>query len=141
MIIMRNIFFILLTSFVQLASAQFSIPSYTVRRDSASHLTVFHTGSAEKAGILTATHSDSLALIPPDVRIKNGIVDHKGPTGEMLVREYFADSVLIGYIEYDAFHFLRERYFYPDGSIFMDKQYDQGTPFYTDRRKYHPIRK
>jgi antitoxin component YwqK of YwqJK toxin-antitoxin module len=112
-----------------------------VQRDSTSHLTIFHTGSSDKINITTTAYSDTLNRILPDIKIKNGIVDHKGMTGEMLVREYFADSSLIGYIEYDGLHFLRERYFYPDGSTFMDKQYDQGNLSHTDHRRYLPIRK
>jgi hypothetical protein len=138
---MRTIFLMLFLSFVHIASAQFSIPAYNLVKDSATHITVFHFGNAEKIRLGQGHYTDTLSLISPDIRIKDGIVDHKGMTGEMLVREYYVDSILIGYIEYDGPSFLRERYIYPDGSVFLDKQYDKGILINQSNEKYLPLRK
>ena len=122
---MRHFLFLVLLAIYGTASSQYVLPAYTVQKDSASHMTVFHPGISDRALIVSAARSDTFTMISPDIKIANGIVDHKNLTGEMLVREYFADSVLIGYIEYDGQYFLRERYLYTNGFIFLDKRYEK----------------
>lgn len=129
---MRIIFFLLLLLFADMASAQFSIPAYNVVKDSATHITVFHSGNVEKIRLSQRHYSDTLSIISPDIRIKNGIVEHKGLTGDMLVREYYIDSVMIGYVEFDGRDMQRELYFNSGGNTFLEKRYEQGLLIYTN---------
>ena len=64
--------------------------------------------------------------------------DHKSLTGEMIVSEYFVDSILTGYIEYDGPDFLRERYFYSNGCIFLDKLYDKSVSMHAANKMHLP---
>jgi hypothetical protein len=97
---MRIVFFFLLSSFSTLVYGQFAILPYNIARDSLTHISVFHSGNTEKVRLSSQPCSDTLSVIYPDIRIKSEIVDHKCLTGEMLVREYYNYSIMIGYIEF-----------------------------------------
>jgi hypothetical protein len=128
---MRFIYFLLLLFTGEAASAQFSIPAYNVVKDSTTHITVFHSGNDAKIKHSSDRYTDTLRLISPDIRIQNGIVDHKSLTGEIYVREYYADSTLIGYIDYDGHDMLRELFFNAAGKVFLETHYDKGQLIYT----------
>jgi len=120
---MKVLLSILLLSNCVLLSAQFSIPEYRIVQDSGTHITVYHSGNSEKIK-LSYSHVDTLSIIMPDIKLRNGIVDHKGLTGEMYVREYYVDSMIIGYLEYDGHDIQREIYFNPKGDVFLEKRYN-----------------
>ena len=107
-----------------LALAQFSIPKYRVVKDSMTHITVYHSGNSEKIK-LNNSHCDTLSIIMPDIKLRNGIVDHKGLTGDMYIREYYVDSVMIGYLEYDGHDIQHEIYFSQKGEVFLEKRYSK----------------
>jgi|GEM_PF-6509217 len=127
---MKIIFSFLCLSFSLVVSAQFSIPEYHIIRDSLTHITVFHSGNSEKLKLSSKQYIDTIRLISSDIRIRNGIVDHKGLTGEMYVREYYVDSVMIGYLEYKGPDMQREVYFNSNGNVFLEKHYDKGSLIY-----------
>lgn len=60
------------------------------------------------------------------------MVEHKNLTGEMLVREYYIDSTMIGYIEFDGRDMQRELYFDGAGKVFLEKRYEHGSLIYTN---------
>jgi hypothetical protein len=114
-------------------------------QDSRTHISVFHSGNTEKIRLHNSQFSDTLSIIFPDTKIKNGIVDHKSLTGEMLVREYYSDSILIGYLEFSGPYMDREIYFAQNGMVFLEKRYDRGQVIYTNngmrmyfRKSYYP---
>jgi hypothetical protein len=104
-------------------------------RDSLTHISVFHSGNTERVRLSSQQYSDTLSVISPDVRIEKGIVDHKSLTGEIWVREYYNDSIMIGYIQFAGTYSKRELYFYANGAIFLEKRYENGELIYSDYRK------
>jgi hypothetical protein len=127
---MRIIFFLFLLFAGSTAFAQFHIPAYTIVHDSTTRTTVIHIGNAAKLKLSARPYTSTLLLISPAEKIKNGIVDHKGMTGEILVRVFYADSIMIGYIEYDGQDMQRELYFNGGGKVFLEKRYDKGALIY-----------
>ncbi len=123
----RILFFLLLSSVSTGVCAQLQVPSYSIVKDSATHITVIHSGNAEKVKIFNRKDTDPMSFISPDIRILNGVVEHRGLTGEIFVREYYVDSVLIGYIEFDGLNMTREIYYNHSGDIFLEKRYQKGT--------------
>ena len=65
-----------------------------------------------------------LVMVSPQIKIKTGIVDYKNLVGEQYVREYYLDSVLLGYVEYDGREMKREIYYNARGDIYLEKRYD-----------------
>lgn len=129
---MMKLFFSILLLLVRFTlAAQFSIPDYRIARDSMTHITVFHSGNGEGLK-LSEKYSDTLFEIMPEIKIKNGIVDHKGLTGQMYVREYYVDSVMIGYLEFQDQYIQREIYFDQNGYVFLEKLYDKGVLISSD---------
>ena len=124
---MRIIFVLLLLSLSAGAYAQFVIPPYSIVKDSATHITVIHSGNAEKIKIFDRKDTDAMSFISPDIRILNGVVEHRGLTGEIFVREYYVDSMLIGYIEFDGLNMRREIYYNHSGNVFLEKRYQNGV--------------
>ena len=138
---MRIIIFFLLLSFSPITYGQFAIMPYKLVRDSLTHISVFHSGNAERIRLSSDQYSDTLSLISPDVKLKNGIVDHKSLTGEMLVREYYNDSTLIGYIEFSGPFIQREIYFDLNSIVFLEKRYEKGVPIYYNSEMRTYLRK
>jgi hypothetical protein len=126
----RIFFLIVVLSTCMEAAAQTPMPAYTIYQDSATHITVIHIDNSELRRIKTDTDTMPLSLISPDVKLKNGRVDHKAMTGELYVREVFVDSVLIGYIEYDGTNMKREVFYNSDGNIFLEKRYRDNNEVY-----------
>ena len=108
------------------ARAQMEMPAYKIKQDSLDHITVTHIDNRELLRIKTSIDSDTLQLIKPEIKMKTGVVDHRGLTGDMYARLYYSDSLLIGYIEYDGKDIKRELYFNAEGNIFLEKRYRQG---------------
>jgi hypothetical protein len=97
------------------------------------HITIFHSGNGNGERLkLSEKYSDTLFEIMPEIKIKNGIVDHKSLTGEMYVREYYVDSVMIGYLEFHGQYIQRELYFNQNGYVFLEKLYDKGVLICSD---------
>ncbi len=129
---MMKLFFSILLLLVRFTlAAQFSIPDYRIARDSMTHITIFHSSNGERLK-LSEKYSDTLFEIMPEIKIKNGIVDHKGLTGQMYVREYYVDSVMIGYLEFHGQYIERELYFNQNGYVFLEKLYDKGVLISSD---------
>ena len=136
--IWRLILFLIVLSDAVLA--QSTIPSYTIRRDSATHITVIHSGNEEKVKIFSLQDSDAIVLISPNIKIKNGVVEHRNLTGEIFVRAYYIDSTLIGYIEFDGRNMIRELYFNSNGDTFLEKKYkEQSLIYMNDKLRLLPI--
>jgi hypothetical protein len=128
---MRSVFFILLLSIGSSISAQYKIPPYTVVNDSATHTTVIHNSDAEIIKIRNAYREQGLFIaISPDIKIKDGIVDHKGLTGTPYVREYYINNKLIGYLQYDGPNSEREIYYNAKGDIYLEIRHDKGALTY-----------
>jgi hypothetical protein len=108
------------------------MPKYSIRNDSATHITVIHIDNSELMRIKTDPDTSFTAIILPDVKIKNGIIDHKAMTGELYVREYYIDSLLMGYVEYDGTNMKREIYYNADGNIYLEKRYIKGNIDFTN---------
>ncbi|MCW3127480.1 MAG: hypothetical protein JWO03_3138 [Bacteroidetes bacterium] len=113
------------------AIAQSNAPTYTVVNDSATHTTVLHKSIDEIIKVRNAYGQQGIfEMIIPDIKIKNGIVDHKGPTGNLDVREYYSNNKLIGYIQYDGSSKEREIFYNAKGDITLEKRYDKGAEVY-----------
>jgi hypothetical protein len=115
-----------------LSRAQMQMPAYTLRQDSLTHTTVIHIDGAQLRRIKMDADTGALLMIAPEIKIKNGIVDHKGLTGELYVRAHYFDSVLIGYVEYDGTNMKREIYYNPAGNVFLEKRYKGNDLIYTN---------
>jgi hypothetical protein len=114
-----------------LAKAQLNIPPYTIIKDSATHTTVRHSSDAEIAKVRSLFGQKGIfEMISPDIKVKNGVVDHKGPMGNLDVREYFDNNKLIGYIQYDGLNKEREIYYNKKGDIYLEIRYDKGSQTY-----------
>ena len=128
---LRSILFIVLLVSCSIAFGQYQIPSYTVVKDSATHTTVLHNNDTEIVKVRNTFGEKGLFVaISPDIRIKNGIVDHRGLTGDMYVREYFSENKLIGYIQYDGPEREHEIYYNSKGDIYLEKRYHKGAQVY-----------
>jgi hypothetical protein len=108
------------------AWGQIEMPSYKVKQDSLTHITVTHIDNKELLRIKTSLDSGTMQMIKPEIIMKRGLVDHRGLTGDMYARLYYSDSLLIGYIEYDGKQMKRELYFNADGNVFLEKKYMPG---------------
>lgn len=114
-----------------LAKAQLNIPPYTIINDSTSHTTIRHSSTADIIKVRNAFGQKGMfEMISPDIRIKNGVVDHKGPMGNLDVREYYANNKLIGYIQFDGLNKEREIYYNKKGDIYLEIRYDKGSQTY-----------
>ena len=129
---MRMPLFLLMFIFFRgLVFGQENKPPYTVVKDSAAHTSVIHSGDAAVMKVRNAFGEKGMfEAIAPDVRIDNGIVDHKGANGDLYVREYFAKGKLIGYIQFDRKDKEREIYYNSKGDIYLEKRYDKGVVTY-----------
>ena len=106
---LRTCLIILLLVITTCAIAQQTAPAWTVVNDSATHTTVLHKSIDEIIKVRNAFGQQGIfEMISPDIRIKNGIVDHKGPTGNIDVREHYYNGKLLGYIQYDGSNKERE---------------------------------
>ena len=129
--LLRHIIITILISVNGIASAQNDMPTYTVIKDSATHTSVIHSDDAAIMKVRNAFGEKGMfEAISPDVKIQSGIVDHKGTTGDLYVREYFAKGKLIGYIQFDRKDKEREIYYNSKGDIYLEKRYDKGVMTY-----------
>ena len=116
------------------AWGQIEMPSYKVKQDSQTHITVTHVDNKELLRIKTSLDSSTVQMIKPEIIMKTGVVDHRGLTGDMYARLYYSDSLLIGYIEFDGSKMKRELYFNADGNIFLEKRYMPGGEIVTNNK-------
>lgn len=113
------------------AKAQTQPTAWTVVRDSATHTTVRHRSIDEIVKVRNAFGQQGEFLyIEPRVTIKNGVVDHLGPTGHLDVRENYYKGKLIGYVQYDGNYRERELFFNSKGRLFLELRYDKGQQVY-----------
>jgi len=131
---MRYLFFITTMMLYIPAWGQIEMPSYKIRQDSLTHITVTHIDNKELLRIRTSLDSSIVQMIKPEIIMKSGVVDHRGLTGDMYARLYYSDSLLIGYIEYDGKQMKRELYFNADGNIFLEKRYMPGGEVVTNNK-------
>ena len=131
---MRHIFAICIILFYTPVWAQIELPQYKVTQDSATHITVVHVSGTELFKVGTDPDTSLPVMVSPDIRIKNGTVDHKNLTGELYVREVYVDSVLLGYLEYDGHGMKREVYYNADGNIYLEKRFVHGRQTYINQQ-------
>ena len=131
---MRYFFFLSIITLATLSQAQIEMPSYTIRQDSATHITIFHIDNTELLTIKIDTDTSISPPIKPEIKMKSGIVDHKNLMGDIYARLYYSDSLLIAYITFDGSKMKRELYFNTDGNIFLEKRYLTGELIYTNNK-------
>ncbi|MBS1624485.1 MAG: hypothetical protein JST83_10725 [Bacteroidetes bacterium] len=129
---MRRIVFVLvIASLCLCAMAQAPAPAWTITKDNATHTTVHHSSIDEIVKVRNAFgRRGEFLYIEPRVTIRNGVVDHLGPTGVLDVRENYYKAKLIGYVQYDGSYRERELFFNSKGQIFLELRYDKGQQMY-----------
>ena len=111
--------------------AQTQPAAWTIVKDSATHITVHHRSIDEIVKVRDAFgQGGEFVYIEPRLTIKNGVVDHLGPTGRLDVRENYYKGKLIGYVQYDGNYRERELFFNSKGQLFLELRYDKGQQTY-----------
>jgi hypothetical protein len=111
---------------------QIIMPPYRVTKDNDRHTTVIIMDGAQYRRIKTDNGSGPLIKVAPQIQIKTGMVEYKNLTGELFVREYYLDGILLGYIEYDGSEMKREIYYNAKGNIYLEARYDKGRLKYVN---------
>ena len=105
---------------------QINMTKYKVTQDIPTHTTVAHTDYSKLLRIKADPDTTLPRFIESDIRLKSSIVDHKTLTGDIYVCEYYADSLLVGYIGYDGSQMKRELYYNASEDIILEKRYTNG---------------
>lgn len=127
----RLFLYLLLAAYSIYASAQKPAQQWTIVKVDATHTTVKHHSIDEIVKVRNAFgQRGEFLYIEPRVTLKNGVVDHLGPTGVLDVRENYYKGKLIGYVQYDGSYRERELFFNRQGDIFLELRYDKGVQTY-----------
>ncbi len=127
----RFLFLLISVALCSYAIAQSPAEPWTITKDNTTHTTVHHRSIDEITKVRNAFgQRGEFLYIEPRVNIKNGVVDHVGPTGVLDVRENYYKGKLIGYVQYDGTYREREIFFDSKGNISLELRYDKGQQMY-----------
>lgn len=128
---MHRLFAALLVFICSHALAQDTSSAWTIVHDDAHHITVRHRSIDEIVRVRNAFgQRGEFHYIEPRVTVRDGVVDHLGPTGLLDVRENYYKGRLIGYVQYDGSYRERELFFNSKGQLFLELRYDKGQQVY-----------